>query len=240
MIKILEENTLRFEENLEKAEWIPGDSCWGLGFLNSQKTLVGCLLHPAQNQERDLRDLTGYGAKCRRELCREAAVFDKLDLETASFIIRLTHGLDAFEYSSPNMNPAFNLLMYGEKIIRRLFDENPAGLDRLSYRDSYADLYEKLNHGRDGYSLEKLLDRLTLSDILDPGFLTKYRQAMTQFVKKTIPVMSAPLENRPYVHQLDIPVSFARFLRSALGIYRAAPSTALKIKNNLDDMLLKM
>ncbi|MFH1092129.1 MAG: hypothetical protein V1742_11235, partial [Pseudomonadota bacterium] len=67
--------------------------------MDQGKTLIGCLLHPAQNKGADLRDLTGYGEKCRRELCREALTLSGLSRVLADFTLKLADGLDSFQYS---------------------------------------------------------------------------------------------------------------------------------------------
>ena len=88
---------------------IVGFSCWALGFLDAAGRRIGCLLHPEQHQGRDLRNVTGYGDKCRRERCLAARVFAALTPLTQSFWLEPAVGLDSFRFSSARANPLFHL-----------------------------------------------------------------------------------------------------------------------------------
>ena len=79
--KILIENTLSFQ--LQKKS-ITGFSCWALGYIDKNFKQVGCLLHP-EYIGTDLRHLTGYGEKCKRETCLEAKIFLNLEYNTKIF-----------------------------------------------------------------------------------------------------------------------------------------------------------
>ena len=229
------ENTRAFRSQGPQGRPITGLSCWGLGFLDRRGRLVGCLLHPAGNQGRDLRDLTGYGEKCRRELCREAVVFSELTPALAGLVLGLGSGLDSFTYSSPRRNPVFRLLAWGPEIIARLVEgENRRlGLDRETFLRRYAFLARDLDPGRDAYPLLLLLSDLDLLEVSRPDFLSRYRASLAAFIDRNRQVMTLPLDRRPFLHELGLPPSFVAFLRHALGWSRALPAQAEDMRARL-------
>ena len=220
------ENTRTLPDRLSVNRPITGFSCWGLGFLDSSLGLVGCLLHPAANDGQDLRDLTGYGAKCRRELCREARELTRLPGDLADFVLGLTTGLDSFDYSSPRANPAFCLLEWGPAVVAALRAAEPAGLNREDYLARHGFLARDLVPARDRFALERLLESGSLSDLSRPGFLEAYQKAVLTFTRRRRLADALPLDNGPFVHQLNLPDSFALFLKTQLGMQRARPSQA--------------
>ena len=217
------ENTRRHRERQPSSRPITGFSCWGLGFLDEANRLVGCLLHPAANGGRDLRDLTGYGGKCRRELCREARELAGLPEDLANFVLGLSLGLDSFEYSSPRVNPVFRLLEWGSDVASALRAAEPLGLGRDDYLDRYRLLARDLVPARDRFAVEQLLESGNLADLLRPGFMEAYRQVIDAFTRRGRLAKAQPLDNGPFVHQLDLPDSFALFMKTELGIPRARP-----------------
>jgi hypothetical protein len=116
--RMLRDNTRLFKNPGGKFVPITGFSCWALGYLDSKYRLIGCMLHPIQNNGIDLRYRTGYGEKCRRETCPEEKVFSLLDEEEQKFWLRLAEGLDSFSYSSRKSNPLFNMLGWGSDLLR--------------------------------------------------------------------------------------------------------------------------
>jgi hypothetical protein len=220
------ENTQSLRNGLPSNRPITGFSCWGLGFLDRDRRLVGCLLHPAANQGRDLRDLTGYGEKCRRELCREARALAGLTADLADFVLGLSVGLDSFDYSSPRVNPAFRLLEWGPVVAAALSAAEPSGLNRDDYLARYDWLAQDLVPARDRFALEHLLASGNLSDLSRPGFLEAYRQVVLSFTRRRRLSQAQPLSNGPYLHQLGLPDGFVLFLKTQLGLQRARPSQA--------------
>lgn len=216
---------------------ISGVDCWGLGYLDDGGRRIGCLLHPLQNSGVDHRDRTGYGEKCRREWCREAQVFASLQPDEAGLVLRLADGLDSFEYSSPQWNPAFRLLNWGPRVIGELLRHDGPGLNRTSYRERWAVLDRTLDPKQDGFPLERLLDRHTLSDLAATDFITRYLAAMAPVIRQYRRVMTPPLDNRPFVHQLDLPPALTSFLRSALGCSRSSKSQAERIQRAVETAL---
>lgn len=108
-----------------------GFSCPGLGFLDSQGRQVGCLLHPARNDGRDLRQITGYAAKCARESCPEARAFARLPEPVRSRLLGLCQGLDAFAFGSRRENPVMRLLSFGPVVAAAAAGLAPATLASL-------------------------------------------------------------------------------------------------------------
>jgi len=207
--------------------------------LDQRRNIVGCLLHPAQNHGRDLRDLTGYGDKCRRELCREAVVFSSLTPSQAALVLGLTEGLDSFTYSSEKKNPAFRLLLWGPKVIEQLADLESNGLSREDYQAKWSILDRELDPARDGYPVELLLERYSLKELARPGFLPKYRAVLDRFVAEHRRIISPPLDHRPFVHQVPGPASLARFMRTALGWDRAAPGRVRAVVQALAETMAR-
>ncbi|MEW5723489.1 MAG: hypothetical protein AB1896_10305 [Thermodesulfobacteriota bacterium] len=234
------DNARRLPDNLASPRTITGFSCWGLGFLDGGPGLVGCLLHPARCQGRDLRDLTGYGDKCRRELCPEAEVLARMPPDTAGFVLNLACGLDSFEYSSPGANPVFRLLRWGPKVIGNLAALEPGGLSREEYRRRWPLLASRLDPARDGYPVELLLERMTLRELAAPGFLAGYEAALARFTAENQPPAPPPNDRRPFVHQLGLPPSLTRFLRTALGRPRATRPEAEELRRKLEMEMRKL
>ncbi|MBW2624491.1 MAG: hypothetical protein JRD68_16400 [Deltaproteobacteria bacterium] len=231
------DNTISLRESAPKEKIITGYSCWGLGFLDQRGIQAGCLLHPAQNQGRDLRDLTGYGDKCRRELCREAVVFSELSAHLGAFVLNLSAGLDCFDYSSRKRNPVFTLLNWGSIIIEHVSRAEPGGLTRKTFHEKYAFLEKELDPHRDAFALELMLGRLSLETLRRPEFLIQYKETLARFKSRHERTMSAPVNNQPYVHQLDLPPPFIRFLRHGLGWSRALPSRAETVKSEFEGVI---
>jgi hypothetical protein len=93
-----------------------GFSCPGLGFLDSNGTQAGCLLHPARNRGRDLREPTGYREKCARESCPQSRAYAALKEQSRALLIKLCEGMDPFTYSSRIENPLMLLLAFGPEV----------------------------------------------------------------------------------------------------------------------------
>lgn len=93
-----------------------GFFCPGLGFLDARGRTAGCLLHPAGNAGRDLREPTGYAAKCARESCPAARAFAALDPVARWVLLDACAGLDVFAFSSRRLNPVMRLLAFGPAV----------------------------------------------------------------------------------------------------------------------------
>jgi hypothetical protein len=238
LIPVFQENRKKLEYNRIHAGEISGEACWGLGFLDEVGTLAGCLLHPARHGGRDLRDRTGYGDKCRRELCREALFWEEAPSDQKIFLLALAEGLDTFAYSSPRANPVFPLLLWGPVVAAGLMAECPGGLDRDVFFKDWAVLVQPLVPERDRYGLERRLASGPLSQIRWPEFIPRYFDALNGFrAYPPVPGVTPPIEHRPFVHQLNISRPAAWFLRTALGRFRARPDEALRLLTAWDQTL---
>lgn len=112
-----------------------GFSCPGLGFLDSRGSQVGCLLHPARNQGRDLRDPTGYRDKCARESCPESRTFAALSPQARARLIGLCTGMDPFQFSSRHLNPVMRLLAFGPEVAAAVANLGLADIEDLAAWD---------------------------------------------------------------------------------------------------------
>ena len=237
MERALRENTEAKAADENRFGWISGDRCWGLGYLDPERRLVGCMLHPAQNNGRDLRDQTGYGEKCRRELCREAVRYERLSSDAKGMILDLTGGLDAFEYSSHRANPAFRLLLWSDAVVEKLAQAEPDGFNRDAYFQKYQFLAVRLDPLVHGYGVEMLLRRMELAEIGDPAFLDRYEAGMGDLISRFTKRINPPYDNRPFVHQLDIQAGLVSFLRHGPGWQRTLQSEANAAQRELDALL---
>lgn len=109
-----------------------GFSCPGLGFLDSTGSQVGCLLHPARNQGRDLREPTGYREKCARESCAQSRAHAALDDQPRAVLISLCEGMDPFNFSSRRANPLMRLLAFGPEAAAAAAGLGPSNMEELA------------------------------------------------------------------------------------------------------------
>lgn len=114
------ENRENFTKSGPSYRPIVGYSCWGLGYLDKNRSRIGCLLHPCRNEGRDLRHLIDYGNKCQRESCRPSRFFSLLPAEGQFFWLPLVRGMNPFYYSSPRANPLFHILLWGCNVLETM------------------------------------------------------------------------------------------------------------------------
>jgi len=114
--RLFSENRADFLAGRLPEKAMVGFWCDGLGFLKAGTSLAGCLFHPARNQGRDLRNLTGYGEKCRREWCLEGRAFALIPPEDRDRLAALCQGMDSFRFSSRKQNPLMRLLGFGPEV----------------------------------------------------------------------------------------------------------------------------
>lgn len=114
--RLLSENTRALREQGPPAKPITGYWCPGLGYLDSAGRMAGCLLHPAQNQGRDLRGPTGFQEKCARESCPPARAFAALGEAQREALMDLCQGMDSLSFGSPRLNPVMRLLAFGPEV----------------------------------------------------------------------------------------------------------------------------
>jgi hypothetical protein len=232
--RILRENTRAFNIRGKKVAPITGFSCWALGYLDTNHRLVGCLLHPAMNNNEELRYLVDYGEKCARETCQEAEIFRSLSAENRRFLISLTKDLDSFSYSSREHNPLFNILGWGKGILTELFNNSDGKVfDQDSFFDKFPFLTTCFNPKAHSYIVSRMVG------IQGSGILTKrtVREKFERFVpsllKKLRSVRSFNPQD-PYVHKLDLDRGFLDFLRLSVGVSRISEKKAGSLKTVTD------
>ncbi|NPA25415.1 MAG: hypothetical protein GXO34_06280 [Deltaproteobacteria bacterium] len=238
----LRRNRRELEQNLASPREIPGDSCWGLGFLDDQEKQAGCLLHPLQNHGRDLRHLTGYQFKCANALCREAQVFSGLQENEKEFCLNLCRGMNSFTYSSRS-NPLMQLLAWEEKMVGLIAGKHPAGLNRNDFTNAYGFLWRDLDFRLDGYLAVEIATRR------DPDFLRErltlysgFRQNIIAKLKDLGADLAASSDSQCPSHCLAIPLSLSRLLKFGAGLWKLpldSDTTILSLVNSEIDQFLK-
>jgi hypothetical protein len=219
---------------------IVGYSCWALGYLDASGRRVGCLLHPLQNQGRDLRSAIDYGDKCERESCLAARMFAWLSPAAQLFCLSLAKGLNSFYYSSRRGNPLFHLLLWGPTVLEPLQVE----AERL------------------GWSATELVWQLPF--LLEPGWQPRGQRYLLRLVLAagtwSLPakgnalaracrrlwdaVVSLPEATKDdcptaaacYVHQLPLEDDYLDFLRVGLGWQRATWSRARALQLRAEEL----
>ncbi|MCF8034832.1 MAG: hypothetical protein K9K66_16660 [Desulfarculaceae bacterium] len=137
--RLLADNTAAIREAGPPAKPMTGYWCPGLGFLDPAGKTVGCLLHPARHQGRDLRGPTGYQEKCARESCPPSRAFAALGGESRDRLAALCQGMDSFAYSSPKRNPVMRLLSFGPEVAATAAGLGLASRDELMAWDWLAE-----------------------------------------------------------------------------------------------------
>jgi hypothetical protein len=231
------DNTARFRRDGPRPEPITGYFCWGLGFLDGAGKQIGCLLHPARNQGRDLRHLTGYGDKCRRETCPAAVAFAALTAGQQQCLLGLVRDLDSFQYSSPN--PLWSVLGWGEKIAAGLAElEGGSALTGDRLRDRYPLLAEPDPDGR-AWLLERLLDRHGPEVLARPDLAERLEFLMTRIRARVMPLIDPPLASVAVAPDPDRPLSLIRFIRRGLGRPRLVAGQAAAVREIVSEELAR-
>jgi hypothetical protein len=231
--RILLENTRTFERQ-GGVRPITGYSCWAMGYLDRDLTLPGCLLHPAQNNGKDMRHRVDFGDKCRRELCEEAKVFDSLSAKAKKACKALASTLDSFEYSSRRTNPLFRLLGWGEGIVNALFEGYEGPMDWEELIQIHPLLSTAVNPRAFRYLAEGLVSHRGIEA------LRKSAEALETFFREAA-LRTAYLHPIAYggsrPHLLDLPRAFSDFLRLGAGISSITLDKASRIKGLLDELI---
>ncbi len=216
---------------------IVGYSCWALGFLDNAGVKIGCLLHPCQNQGRDLRFLIDYGNKCGRESCFPARVFAQLPPEGQEFWLPLAKGLNAFLFSSPRANPLFHLMPWGAEVLESL--RRHASRDGLTVTELLR-RHPFLTAASWNPKAHRYLFRLALASEDEGRWANRNHERLraklsrlTHSLKEDFPP-EALSPTAPYTHQLPFDEDFLDFLRLALGYQKMDPEKAMEIKLRLD------
>jgi hypothetical protein len=220
---------------------VVGFSCWALGFLDATGQRIGCLLHPAQHLGRDLRDITGYGDKCRRERCLAARAFAAVSPEAQSFWLEPGAGLPSFYYSSPRANPLFHILLWGAPILEDLCrDALLLGLTatELLWRQPF--LADRLWAPRAyRYPLRLILASACRPTLQSGGSLGDSCRHLWNKIH-AIPWAQSDVAEPPqayYVNQLPLDDDYLDFLRVALHWRRTTWQRALALQAEIESLV---
>jgi hypothetical protein len=235
--RILRENTACFDSALKEVQPITGYSCWGLGYLDPQCRLIGCLLHPARNNGTDLRFRIDYWDKCRRESCPESKTFLLLNPVAKRFLLHLSEGLDSFAYSSRKQNPLFSLLGWGGAVLSMIADK---GADRPITRDVFLEEYPFFTAALAPKGNAYLLRRLAVPGgvhlLRNSGFKAAF-ESFSKGISDSLGREYAALAKGTPSHLIDAEQDFRDFLRLHLGIARIGFHEALLLKKEVDRRL---
>ena len=249
MIKrLLRENSKNFQGGDRDIIPITGFSCWALGYLDKGYRLIGCLLHPAQNDGVDLRYRIDYGEKCARELCPEAHYFLELDKVEQTFWLHLADGFDSFSYSSRKSNPLFSLMGWGKRLLGQVCaKEGGRRFSRESFFRAYPFFATACAGGSERAFSSRanayLITRLVGADNLD---ILRSRSWVSRFCRfeKDLKAHLGRIsgdgsgDSDPYVHLLDIDRDFADYLRLNARIQRIKMADAERLKEIVDEELV--
>ncbi len=237
------DNRRRFHLLGPRQGTIVGFSCWALGFLDATGRRIGCLLHPAQHLGRDLRNVTGYGDKCRRERCLVASTFAALSPKAQFFWLEPASGLPSFYYSSPRANPLFHILLWGAPVLERLCrDASLLGwtATELLWRQPFlADRHWSARAHR-------YLLRLILTSACQPALQAD--EALANSCRRlgslinALPGAQAGNEESPqayYLNQLPLDDDYLDFLRVALHWRRTAWQRALALQEEIESLVAR-
>ena len=234
--RILRENTREFDSQSRRMRPITGFSCWALGYLDKDCRLVGCLLHPERHQGEDLRFLTDYGEKCRRENCPESRVFLGLPLEARRFWLHLVKDLDSFQYSSHRFNPLFRLLGWGPALLSAIAmeqDSTPLSRDHLS--KTYPVLESGPEPRANAYLLKGIVQQEGIGSLRGASFVQQFEQFSTGLMPR---LRSGSLSSgAPFTHLLPLDPLFLDLLRLGGGIKRIHENAAVTLKAQVDEQL---
>jgi hypothetical protein len=235
--RVLRENTASLRKDEKSVSPITGFSCWALGYLDGVFERIGCLLHPSQNDGKDLRYRVNYGDKCARESCVEAGIFLLLAPEAMTFWLRLSHGLDSFSYSSRTVNPLFRILGWGAPVLNLVaMAEKERDLRADSILELYSFFKTALLPRANAYLLRVLIDSETLDLLKNPRFMGRFEEFSIRLSKEvSLQVLSSSAA--PYVHSLPMERDFLDFLRLSGRVLKASEEEAASLKEFTDHEL---
>jgi len=232
---MLRENTATFDKKATNTIPITGFSCWAMGYLDRDYKLVGCLLHPAQNNGVDLRFKVDYGDKCRRESCVQATIFSRLNLQEKRFWLNLADGLDSFSYSSKSINPLFRITMWGTNILRAVYSsESSVVFTRESFTDAYPVFSSRIMPRAGAYLLNRIVGRDKVHLLKSQAFKNEFEDffhKLSLSLKKQL----LPQKQGLFVHLLDMDRDFLDLLRLAIPVSRITLQHAISIKARVDE-----
>lgn len=202
-----------------------GTTCWGLGWLDRSRRLIGCRLHPAVNRGQDRRIETGWQEKCDRELCPQAIIFTGLSEEVRLACRPLTTGLDSFSFSSPRTNPLWTLLLWGGPVLEPLVGLWRSGGPWATY------LTDRAEPRQEAFILAGLIKRLGPDDLPRPE---EFAGFAAELIDRLRPAYRTPAVSSPWVHRLGLADQAADFIRLGLGIRRIGLGRAEEILSRVE------
>ncbi|MBW1805026.1 MAG: hypothetical protein JRJ06_01405 [Deltaproteobacteria bacterium] len=234
--RILRENTGHFNREV-KIVPITGFSCWALGYLDKEYRLIGCLLHPAANDGKDLRHRVDYGDKCRRETCQEAKKFSELGSDTQRFWLHLSDGLDSFAYSSREINPLFRIMGWGTCLLRHIASKDVGWrFTRKSFFRAYPFFSTEISPRGNVYLIDRLVHEKGLHILSDDSFRTEFEK-FSHRISERIGQKFTEKSNEPYVHLLGLDPAYSDLLRLLARITRIGMEGAELLKQIVDNEL---
>ncbi len=235
--RIFRENTSNYTKLRKDIIPITGFSCWALGYLDEEFKLIGCLLHPARNQGKDLRYRIDYGEKCRRESCWESRAFKQLSPEGKRFWLGICDGMDSFEYSSRKHNLLFRLLGWGPKLLEIIAAyEQATKITKMLLFEKYPFFETRLDPRSNTYLLNFFIRDGGISLLRDYKFRVQFEQCFYD-LKHEITQIYIENPEAPYTHLLNMDPEFLDFVRLGLGIRKIGRKAASKIKEMVDGKL---
>lgn len=235
--RVLRENTRSFDKNDTRVRPITGFSCWAMGYLDADGRRVGCLLHPALNDGRDLRNRVDYWDKCSREICPDASVFSGLSTKQRRFWLQLSAGLDSFAYSSRRVNPLFSLIGWGIRVLSLIAsEEDGTPPEKESFFRDHIFFTTSLNPKGNAYLLGSLMERATVHLLGSLRFKTQF-ELFSERITQRLKGQSGRGSELVPVHLLDMDRGFTDFLRLSIGIRRISHDDALGLKTRVDGFL---
>lgn len=231
--RMLRENTADYD-SMHPVRPIIGYSCWGLGYLDPDYRLVGCLLHPAQNQGRDLRYKVNYRDKCQRESCPDSKIFMELDVLSRKFWLNLSNGLDSFAYSSRSKNILFNLMGWGSEILHLIASqEKDVFFTRQLFLKTYPFFKIPLNPKANAYLLQQSINKNNLDLLKYKSFGDHFLTFATRLTEKLKNRRQIKSKDAPFTHLLELDLKWLDFLRLALGIRKIHKVEALELQKEV-------
>lgn len=233
--RVLRENSSEYKAGETGIKPVTGYSCWGLGYIDSSRRLIGCLLHPMVNNGNDLRYRIDYGNKCARERCREEQVFSMMNPEEQSFWLSLTCGMDSFEYSSRKHNPLFRILGWGNRLLAAVTDN-----DRRRYPDmdrffeQYPFFTAMLSPKGNSLLINSLVSKKGAGLLKDNVFKGEFESFSKSLIKKIMSGFKLPGDGC-FVHKLGIDMRLSDFIRINLNVQKAD----IYLVNELHDFVKK-
>ncbi|MBN1625112.1 MAG: hypothetical protein JW944_01195 [Deltaproteobacteria bacterium] len=233
--RTLRENSRGFNKKDRSIAPITGFNCWGLGYIDKDYKLMGCLLHPSQNRGVDLRYRIDYGDKCRRETCQEEKWFSSLGDIEQRFWLHLADGLESFAYSSRKINPLFMMIGWGTYLLSLIAaKETGKSFTGESFFRSYPFFTTEFMPKGNAYLLNRIVEKKGVRILTKKSFRAEFEE-FSGLVSGLVKNESDNIEEAPFVHTLDIDPVFTDFLRLSALITRSGIENTVILKRIVDE-----